>query len=123
MSAAMAMLAEKTPLRNGRRIVVLADMLELGLEGPKLHRQLVETIVRAGVDRVYVAGTLVGHLWNALPKHLRGQWVQSASAMISVLKAELADGDVVLFKGSKANGLSEVVKALRDLCQGAAEQA
>ena len=122
VSAAMDLLADMTPLRNGRRIVVLADMLELGSEGPELHSQLVGPIVRAGVDRVHVAGTLVEHLWNALPKHLRGKKVQSAIALIPVLKAELADADVILFKGSKANELSAVVESLLDLGQRSVEQ-
>ena len=105
-----------TPLRNGRRIVVLADMLELGAEGPDCignWSSLSSGRSRQGPCRGYVGGT---SLECAARASARPEG-QSASALIPVLKAELADGDVILFKGSNGMGLSAVVQAIRDLGQ------
>ena len=114
-SAALNLLAELTPSPGGRRIAVLADMLELGANGPRFHAELVKPIVNGRIDRLYVVGALMTYLWDVLPAHLRGRKVQSASELLPILQSEIADGDVILFKGSNAFNLFTVVRALREL--------
>ncbi len=114
MAAAIDLLAKLTPSPGGKRIAVLGEMLELGSAAPGLHAELAEPIVKAGVDKVYAAGELMTHLWDALPGCLRGQKVETAEELLPILQSEITDGDVILFKGSAAN-LSSITQALRDL--------
>jgi UDP-N-acetylmuramoyl-tripeptide--D-alanyl-D-alanine ligase len=113
VAAAIELLGQLTPPPGGRRIAVLADMLELGADAARYHAELAEVIVKAGIEKVYVAGELVTHLWDALPGHLRGKWVTSAEGLVQFIQDESREGDIMLFKGSHATGLSSVVSAMR----------
>ena len=115
MAAALDLAAQLTPAPGGRRIAVLADLLELGANAPRYHADLAEPIVKAGIDKVYVAGQLMINLWAALLKRLRAKKVDSVKALLPILQDEICDGDIVLFKCSHETKLFSVVSALRKL--------
>ena len=112
MAAALALLGASRPRGNGRRIAVLGEMLELGPQGPALHAALVESLIVANVDRLYVAGELMDHLWDAAPKAMRGARAETAAELASAVLADLRDGDVVMVKGSNASKVSDIARAL-----------
>ena len=97
---------------QGRRILVLGDMLELGQDEVAYHRDLVDPILDCKIDKVHVMGTLMAHLWDTLPGHIKGAKCDSAEGLREAVLADLEDGDVVLFKGSHANMLWNLVKDL-----------
>lgn len=53
-------------------------------------------------------------LRGALPRIMRGAWTDSVEGVLSALKDELMDGDIVLIKGSNAAGLGALVKKLKE---------
>ena len=53
------------PIKGGRRIAILGDMLELGVEAPAYHEELAKHL--AGIDGVYCVGPLMRHLYDLLP--------------------------------------------------------
>ena len=53
MRAALALLGQATLGPRGRRIAVLGDMLELGADGERLHRELADAVVANDVDLVF----------------------------------------------------------------------
>ncbi|MBB5519249.1 UDP-N-acetylmuramoylalanyl-D-glutamyl-2,6-diaminopimelate--D-alanyl-D-alanine ligase [Amphiplicatus metriothermophilus] len=112
MAAALALLGAAKPRGRGRRIAVLGEMLELGPDAPKLHAQLADALAAAKVDRLYAAGALMRHLWEAAPAAMRGRWSEKADDVLAALRADLADGDVVMVKGSNASKISLVARAL-----------
>lgn len=112
MRAAIALLGDLAPERGGRRVAVLGQMLELGPEAPRYHAELAEPLAAARADRVYVVGELMDHLWRRLPPALRGGQAGSIDALVALLRAELADGDVVVCKGSHGSKVHEAVEAL-----------
>ena len=73
MAAAIALLGQAPIGPQGRRIAVLGDMLELGTQGPALHRALAEAVRAAAVDLVYCCGPLMHALWEALPSNQPGR--------------------------------------------------
>jgi UDP-N-acetylmuramoyl-tripeptide--D-alanyl-D-alanine ligase len=116
VSAALAFLAE-TPVRGGRRLAVLGDMLELGPDEQALHQ-------RIGAE----AATVLDGLVAVGP---RGQWIADAArsaGMSRVATAPDADaalevvdrvlspstGDVLLVKGSRGVALDRLVASLMD---------
>ena len=112
MAAAFAVLARAVPAPGGRRIAAIGDMLELGDDASDIHVGLAATLIECNVDRVFCAGPLMRHLYDALPIAARGAHAPDANALIPMLLAELRAGDVVVVKGSAGSRMSAVVQAL-----------
>jgi UDP-N-acetylmuramoyl-tripeptide--D-alanyl-D-alanine ligase len=125
MRAALALLAQADVGQRGRRIAVLGDMLELGAEGPALHRGLAAAVIAGNVDLVFCSGPLMKHLWDALPSERRGGYAEASPALESSLLAAVQPGDAVMVKGSLGSRMGPLVKALerRYPYRGAAAQA
>ena len=125
MLAALEVLAAARPAhglgrrREGRRVAILGDMLELGPDEIAQHAELARLPHMAAVSVVHCVGPRMKALHDALPQPRRGLWTATAAEMVA-RKSQLADaGDVVLVKGSKGSRVSLVVDALRKLGQGA----
>ena len=121
MRAAFEVLAAHQPrdglgrVRQGRRVAVLGDMLELGEAEAALHAALADEPSLDGVARVHCVGPRMKHLYSVLPAEQRGDWFETAQDACA-RAGQLADaGDVVLVKGSKGSDVSRVVDALRKL--------
>jgi UDP-N-acetylmuramoyl-tripeptide--D-alanyl-D-alanine ligase len=113
MRAALAVLAATEPRDGGRRVAVLGDMLELGDESERLHRELAEPLAAAEVDRVFLIGQAIAALDEVLPEGKRaGLWPSPEEAMPALLRF-LEPGDVVTIKGSRGVRVSRVVELLR----------
>ncbi len=113
MRAAIDVLSMMAPDPGGRRVLIVADMLELGEHGPALHRELAPLIADAGIDVVHTAGPLAGVLRDALPAEMRGRHAGDARALAAQAEELAAPGDVVLVKGSLGMGLAGVIEALK----------
>ncbi len=113
MAAALSLLGQLQPKGKGRRIAVLGEMLELGPDAPALHAGLAEALVAARVDRLYVAGALMRHLWDKAPEAIRASAAPDAKALTAAVVASVHDGDIVMVKGSNASKVSEIVAALK----------
>ncbi len=112
MAAAIALLGQAPVGKNGRRVAVLGDMLELGPQGVALHRALTAPIEAASVDLVFCSGPLMRTLWEALPTGTRGGYAETAAALEPAVLAAIRDGDAVMVKGSLGSKMGPIVKAL-----------
>ena len=112
MRAAFALLGQVPVGQSGRRIAVLGDMLELGPQGPDLHRDLAEPILANDIDLVFCAGPLMRALWQALPSERRGGYAEAAAALEPDVLAAISEGDAVMVKGSLGSRMGPIVKAL-----------
>ena len=115
LGAALEMLAASP---EGRRIVYLGDMLELGPDEADLHRAIAVHPAMAEVDIVHAIGPLMRLMWQALPEDKRGRCCETSDEMAEGLHHDLRPGDVVLVKGSLSMNLAHVVDALRKMGQG-----
>ncbi len=97
---------------NGRKIVVLTDMLELGPDEAAQHAGLAPTLTSLDIDRVYLAGPLMRNLWDVLPESLRGRYATSAADLTHDLIEDLRSGDVIMVKGSNGSKAGLIAKAL-----------
>ena len=118
MAAALDVLGQQA----GRRIAVLGDMLELGDTAPELHAGLSTAIEAAAVDQVFLAGPMMRHLDAALPAALPatkcGGWAEDSKSLAPLVLEALADGDVVLVKGSLGSAMRHVIEALDQAAAG-----
>jgi UDP-N-acetylmuramoyl-tripeptide--D-alanyl-D-alanine ligase len=112
MRAAFEVLAATPVAGRGRRLAVLGDMLELGPQGPALHRELAQDLMASGVDLVFAAGPAMAGLFEALPKGRRGAHAESSAELVGAVLAAVRPGDAVLVKGSLGSRMGLVVEAL-----------
>jgi len=115
MRAAFKVLALIDPGRGGRRIAFLGDMLELGADGVRHHKELALPLKAAGVDLVYTCGKLMKNLHESLPANQRGVHKDSSADLAKIVPDVLVPGDVVMVKGSLGSKMGTVVEALRAL--------
>ena len=113
VNAALAVLGHAPIGPHGRRIAVLGDMLELGSDGPALHRGLVEGVIANAVDLVFCCGPLMRALWEALPASRRGGYAENAGALEAQVVPAIRAGDAVMVKGSLGSRMGPIVKALQ----------
>jgi UDP-N-acetylmuramoyl-tripeptide--D-alanyl-D-alanine ligase len=113
MCAALALLGQIKPERNGRRIAVLGDMRELGEDAPKQHLRLLQPIEATGADLVFLAGPLMAELWQDLPKARRGAYCGDAAALEPILLEAVRPGDVIMVKASLGTKFGLLVEALK----------
>lgn len=113
MKAALEVLAHYKKHKGGRTVAILGDMLELGDEAPALHSALAGDINECGVDKVYVAGTLMQHLYKALPPAVAAHNAEEPMALLPHLLKELKNGDIVLMKGSHGSHVHALASAIK----------
>jgi UDP-N-acetylmuramyl pentapeptide synthase len=97
----------------GKKIVVFADMLELGPEAEELHRQIGKTLARCGIDILLTFGALSKFTNDASSAKSKAHF-DSKLALADHLLTILADGDTVLVKGSRGMKMEDIVTALND---------
>jgi UDP-N-acetylmuramoyl-tripeptide--D-alanyl-D-alanine ligase len=93
-----------------RRIAVLGDMLELGPQAERFHREVGRHARDVGVDLVVAVGPLGPRVLEGFGGE--GRSAGDAAEAAAVLSALLAPGDAVLVKGSRGIGLEAVAEAL-----------
>lgn len=113
MAAALAMLGATEPGPGGRRIVVLGDMLELGGESPRYHRELAAAVIAARVRIAFLSGPLMTGLAEALPAGIEVRYAETAAGNQAPLLAEIGAGDVIMVKGSLGSRLGPLVAAAK----------
>jgi UDP-N-acetylmuramoyl-tripeptide--D-alanyl-D-alanine ligase len=87
-------------------------MRELGEYAERLHTELAEPILAAGVDLVFTAGTDMAGLRAALPERLLGPHRDRTADLAPIVIAALKPGDVVMIKGSLGTRMADIVKPL-----------
>jgi len=101
---------------NGRSIVVLGDMMELGDHARKAHRELGVLVARAGIARLYATGQFAGVLAEgAIGAGMEAEktFVGSREEIVETLMGSLGPGDWVLVKGSRLMVMEKVVEDLQ----------
>jgi UDP-N-acetylmuramoyl-tripeptide--D-alanyl-D-alanine ligase len=104
---------------EGQRIAVLGDMLELGTESARLHREVAWLGTTQPVDLVVAVGPQMQALADIFDEHFaetgRGcVWrFESAEQAAPHLISECRRGDVLLIKGSNGMKMNRIVEAFR----------
>jgi UDP-N-acetylmuramoyl-tripeptide--D-alanyl-D-alanine ligase len=96
---------------SGKKIAVLADMLELGDHTIEEHRRVGAVAEKHGVEYLLTHGKLARNIHDAATTKFKVHYDQKN--MLSEYLAELlTDGDLVLVKGSRGMRMEDVVTFL-----------
>ena len=102
---------------EGRRIAVLADMKELGLEAVRFHEEIGAYIGEHPLDMVLLLGELASCIGSgmdaarAVTPHIE---MDRLAQVEEWLDEHIREGDCILFKGSNSMKLSEAVWHLKE---------
>lgn len=107
-----------------RRVVVAADMLELGPRSVELHQAAGRAIADAGVDLLVGVGSLGRHIaeGSASAGHRGTEVIETVEAACRTLPKMLKAGDVVLLKGSRAMAMERLVGPIQAAFAGPQRQ-
>lgn len=98
-----------------RRIVIAGEMLELGPDEARLHREAGNEIARAGVDLLWgIRGLATEIIAGARTAGLTAtRFFDSSQEAATALLDEVREGDLILVKGSRGVATDKIVSALR----------
>ena len=97
-----------------RRVIIAADMLELGDEAHSLHLQAGRDLAAMGVDLLIGVGPLGRYIaQGAAEKGLKAEAFDSQSAALAALPKLLRAGDTILVKGSRATEMERLIEPIR----------
>lgn len=125
MNAAMDLYAGVKP-PEGRKVLVLGDMLEMGLQGPQLHAGLANAVLKTGASQVFLVGAAMRALADELRRRAESDrdvpgvtHMPTAEEITDPVLSALAYGDAVMVKGSKGVRLAPLVQKIREHFQNA----
>ena len=102
----------------GRRVVVAGEMLELGDQGPELHRQCGREIAAMGIDFLIGVRGLAGELVAGAVEYSGAgaklsSFCETPEEAAEMLIARAVEGDLILIKGSRGVRTERVVEKLK----------
>ena len=117
MKAALQLLAELG--RGKRSIAVLGDMLELGADSKRMHREVGTFLTGQGIGHLVACGVLgreiaEGARQAGMPTDRIAE-LPDAAAAGTVLTSMVRQGDVVLVKASRGMRIEQVVEAVTEM--------
>ena len=121
MRAAAAVLSTVASHRNGKKIALLGDMLELGKNSPDLHYAVGEHFADSGVDLLVTFGERAEKIADGFAskcgeeKVLRFSDRSDAQAPAKALVQILREGDVLILKASRMIAAERVAEELKKL--------
>jgi UDP-N-acetylmuramoyl-tripeptide--D-alanyl-D-alanine ligase len=118
MRAAVAVLGRSLPGKGGRRVAVLGDMRELGVDADRLHAELATALAAASVDLLFCCGPHMRALAAAAQSNLAVEHAPESNALVPMVLHAVKPGDVVLVKGSLGSRMAPIVDALKTLARG-----
>ena len=98
---------------EGRKVCLLADMLELGEDSPTLHHALGVYAAEKGIDLVCACGPLGREI--AAGAGDRGRWFATKQELADALPGLLKKSDRVLVKASLGMHMETVAEAVKEL--------
>ena len=114
MKAALSVLLSKAC--EGRRIAVLADMLELGAGSKELHREIGRYLTESAgkPDMLLLFGPESRYIEDGISDRggMEVRHFDEMEGLMDFLRTELSPGDLILFKGSNSMGLSKAISSI-----------
>lgn len=100
-------------LPGQRHLAILGEMLELGTDGPRFHREAGVAAASRGFAPIVGVGELARYLVEAATEAgADARWAAGAEEAAAWVAPRIAPGDVILVKGSRGVGLDHAVESL-----------
>ncbi|WP_436855779.1 UDP-N-acetylmuramoyl-tripeptide--D-alanyl-D-alanine ligase [Staphylococcus caeli] len=98
---------------QGRKILVLGDVLELGPDSQAMHESVGQYLADKGIEVLFTYGEESKYISETGKNFVKqANHFEDKDALINTLKSDLLPEDKILIKGSRGMKLEDVVKAL-----------
>lgn len=97
-----------------RKIAVLSDMLELGVQADEYHSKIAEDISANEIDQVITYGKHMYVLFTALPSSKQMYHAKTLDDLAEFITKNIQTNDLILFKGSHGTGLHKITKLFKE---------
>jgi len=98
---------------NGKKLIFLGDMLELGKKSKNLHKKLATVINKTDIDKVFVYGKHIRETFNLLSKNKKGKIFNNLNEAYEYFSKIVHNNDLLMVKGSNATGLNQFSKNIK----------
>ncbi len=101
---------------NGRGILIIGDMLELGQHGKRAHEELGVLIARSDISNLYATGKFAQTVAQAAQEagmDIGKLFVGNQKEILKTVTKHLGPGDWLLVKGSRLTAMEKVVEGLK----------
>lgn len=95
---------------NKKSMAILGDMLELGTESRRYHRESLQYAIKKGIDIIITIG---GEFYGVRVQKDRLYPFMDKSEVLSVIKGHLHETGKILIKGSRGIGLETISEQLK----------
>ena len=102
---------EENYSKNYIKVICLSDMLELGSNEIKMHKEVGKYIKKSNIRYNLIC---TGELSEYTAEKGDGKWFETKFECANYLKKYRNKKAVILIKGSRATGMDEVVKLLKE---------
>lgn len=100
-------------LANGKRYACLSDMLELGKHSNNEHLELLDSLSSKPIE-VLITGNEMKSVFDNMSHNTNINFFSEKQEMIEVILDLLADGDIILVKGSRGMRMEKIVDAIKN---------
>ncbi|MGY3729274.1 UDP-N-acetylmuramoyl-tripeptide--D-alanyl-D-alanine ligase [Lactococcus termiticola] len=97
---------------GGRKLVVLADMLELGPRADELHMGIAESLDFNILDEIFLFGEHMGELYDTIKNMKSAKHFRDFDDMCEAVQSSLSPRDQILLKGSNSMNLASLIELL-----------
>ena len=111
--ASLAAALENLSKYQGKKLAIMADMLELGKDAKLFHAGLYNEQVFSKIDGVITCGEMMENLYQKLPKHLQKGHFKNYADIMNNIGAIIENYDVILVKGSKGTSLYKIIDTIK----------
>ncbi|XVN42606.1 MAG: UDP-N-acetylmuramoyl-tripeptide--D-alanyl-D-alanine ligase [Candidatus Rickettsia vulgarisii] len=98
-----------------KKVAIIGDMLELGVDSPELHKSLVPSIIESGASKVFLVGNNVKHIYELLPNEIEKKHFINVDLLIEELGELLGSDELILIKGSRGIKLNKIIQKFKVL--------
>ena len=98
--------------RQGKKFLLLGDMLELGKDSDNYHKNLARSINRSDIDKLFVYGKNAFKVYQKTYKSKQGNILQNLNDFDEIFSNIINKDDYLMIKGSNATGLNKLSKII-----------
>ncbi|MCC8483469.1 MAG: UDP-N-acetylmuramoyl-tripeptide--D-alanyl-D-alanine ligase [Rickettsia endosymbiont of Labidopullus appendiculatus] len=98
-------------LSGKKKIAIIGDMLELGDNSIKFHKDLIPAILDSGANRVFLVGNNTQYIYQSLPDEIEKIHFDNVDLLIENLSRLLKGNELILIKGSNSTQLSKIIQS------------